>query len=60
MTNTFTFSSGRGNENYVIQQCPITAVPSFWAPGTGLVKDNFSTDWGWAGSAHSNASDGEQ
>ena len=34
--------------------------PTFLAPGTGFVEDNFSTDGGWGGDcSHGNASDGE-
>ena len=36
--------------------------PTFLAPGTSFVEDNFSTDWGWGWGDGSggNVSDGEQ
>ena len=49
VTNTFTFSSGRGGEIYVIRQCPITAVPKLLGTGDWFSERQFFhwPGWGW-------------
>lgn len=49
MTNTFTFSSGRGSEKHIIQQCPITAVSKLLGTGDWFSGRQFFHRQGVAG-----------